>query len=95
MSNGRRDDSVHFIREFEEGRETGMEMEACTLKTVSESKEKEKGDGDSKSSESETGSLFSDFSSYLLFRFIRRGFCCILGRGNHFFKQNIRDRWFP
>jgi hypothetical protein len=62
MSNGRRDDSVHFIEETEEETETGTDMEACTLQTVSQSKETEKGKDDSKSSESEMGSLFCGFS---------------------------------
>jgi hypothetical protein len=50
-----------------------MEMEACTLQMVSESKEKEKGKGDSKSSESEMGSLFSDFSSCCSGLFVAKG----------------------
>jgi hypothetical protein len=66
MSNGQRDDSVHFIEETEEETELGTDMEACTLQTVSQSKESEKGKGDSKSSLLGPGSLFCGFCHSVL-----------------------------
>jgi hypothetical protein len=65
MSNRQQDNSVHVIRESEEGTEARTETEACTLKVVSESKDKETGKGDSKSSELELGSFFLAVQFYL------------------------------